>query len=61
MDIKHRKSRKKSKILRKPERNTETGVNATKKMDIKLRKTVKKSKNIRKPEGNTEPGRRKWT
>ena len=25
MDIKHRKSRKKSKILRKPERNTESG------------------------------------
>ena len=25
MDIKHRKSRKKSKILRKPERNTEPG------------------------------------
>ena len=61
MDIKHRKSRKKSKILRKPERNTETGVNATKRMDIKHRKSRKKSKNIRKPEENTEPGRRKWT
>ena len=57
MDIKHRKSRKKSKILRKPERNTETGVNATKKMDIKPRKAVKKSKIIRKPEGNTELSR----
>jgi len=54
MDIKHRKSRKKSKILRKPERNTETGVNATKKMDIKPRKAVKKSKNIRKLERKTE-------
>ena len=45
MDIKHRKSRKKSKILRKPERNTETGVNATKKMDIKPRKSRKKVQN----------------
>ena len=54
MDIKHRKSRKKSKILRKPERNTETGVNATKKMDIKPRKAVKKSKILRKPERKTE-------
>ena len=44
MDIKHRKTVKKSKILRKPERNTETGVNATKKMDIKPRKTVKSPK-----------------
>ena len=61
MDIKHRKSREKSKILRKPEGNTETGVNATKKMDIKPRKTGKKSKILRKPEGNTEPSRRKWT
>ena len=61
MDIKHRKTVNKSKILRKPERNTETGVNATKKMDIKPRKAVKKSKIIREPEGNTEPGRRKWT
>ncbi len=61
MDIRPRKAGKKSKILRKPERNTETGVNATKKMDIKPRKAVKKSKIIREPEGNTEPGRRKWT
>ena len=57
MDIKPRKTVKKSKIFRKPERNTETGVNATKKMDIKPRKAVKKSKNIRKPEGNTEQSR----
>ena len=35
MDIKHRKSVKKSKIIRKPERNTETGVNAIMKMDIR--------------------------
>ena len=61
MDIRTRKAVKKSKILRKPEGNTETGVNAIKKMDIKHRKAVKKSKNIRKPEGNTEPGGRKWT
>ena len=61
MDIKLRKTVKMSKNIRKPEGNTETGVNAIKKMDIKLRKAVKKSKNIRKPEGNTEPGRRKWT
>ena len=61
MDIKNRKSVKKSKIIRKPERNTETRVNATKKMDIKPRKAVKKSKIIRKPEGNTELSRRKWT
>jgi hypothetical protein len=61
MDIRPRKAVKKSKDIRKPERNTETGVNATKKMDIKPRKAVKKSKIIREPEGNTEPGRRKWT
>ena len=35
MDIKPRKAGKKSKILRKPERNTETGVNAIMKMDIR--------------------------
>ena len=61
MDIRTRKAVKKSKNIRKPEGNTETGVNAIKKMDIKPRKTGKKSKNIRKPEGNTEPGGRKWT
>ena len=45
MDIKNRKSVKKSKIIRNPERNTETRVNATKKMDIKPRKAVKKVQN----------------
>lgn len=35
MDIRPRKAGKKSKILRKPERNTETGVNAIMKMDIR--------------------------
>ena len=53
MDIRPRKTVKKSKILRKPEGNTETGVNAIKKMDIKLRKAVKKSKKNAKPESNT--------
>ena len=48
MDIKHRKSVKKSKIRQE-------------KMDIKPRKTVKKSKIIRKLERNTELSRRKWT
>ena len=53
MDIKPRKAVKKSKNILKPEGNTETGVNAIKKMDIKLRKAVKKSKKNAKPESNT--------
>ena len=35
MDIKPRKAGKKSKIIRKPEGNTKTGVNAIKKIDIR--------------------------
>ena len=53
MDIRTRKAVKKSKNIRKPEGNTETGVNEQVKMDIRTRKAVKKSKKNAKPESNT--------